>query len=922
MADWKEYVRERLRLPGVNPAREAEIVDDLAQQLDEAHREALRRGAGEAEARAAAERHVPNWDAFAAEIARNEMRNRPLAEQRAQIYLETMQQNQARSKKGWTFMFADLTSDFLYAFRQLRKNPGFTLVVVITLALGIGANSAIFSLIDGVLLRPLPVRSGGELIGVALSDSHSAYPHGFSYRDFLDYEKNREAVEGLLAYAPMQLSLTVDGQSEVAWAVATSGGYFNVLGVNAARGRVYSAEEGANQGAQPVIVLSDGYWKRRFGGDERVAGKTVNVNGHPFTVIGVAPPDFTGLETIYKPDFWLPVPHLNAIIPSRAKAAEDRSAHNLRTWALLKPGFSRTQAGASLNLTAQQLAKEYPATNQNVTVRTVPAWEARFEPGTGPVLGPAAVILISVVGVVLLIACANVANLLLSRATARHKEVAIRMAMGAGRGRLVRHFLIESLVLSLLGAAVATVLAYWAADAISRVRPLPGVPLGFDLRLDARVLALTTLVALAATVLFGLAPALRATRPDMLPALKGEAGALRTGGRPWSLRNLLVVAQVSLSIVLLVSAGLFLRSLQLGHNMDLGVRKDHALTAGVSAGLRGFDEERGKAFFRDALERVRNLPGVERAAWASPPPLDFNANAEEVIIEGREVAPEKEKVGILTSVVTPDYFEAFGTTLIEGRAFTEQDSAAAPRVAIINEHMAKTYWPGQSAIGKRIRLDSRDSAPVEIVGIARNGKYRVHFEPALPYLFLPREQNYRSYATLIVHSRSDMTALAAAVRREIAAIDPDMPLIAVRTIPEYLGGRFSLPNLFSSLLLVFGVVGLTLAAVGIYGVMAYSVSKRTREIGVRMALGAPPAKVLGLVLTQGMKLTLVGVGIGLLLALGAGQALSSILYGVSGSDPLTFTAIALLLALVALAACYIPARRAAKVDPLIALRYE
>lgn len=916
MADWKQYVRERLKLPRLTPTREAEITEDLAQQLEEAHREALHRGSTEAEALAAAEQHVPDWNLLSREIAQNEQRSLSPFEQRAIDHIE-IRHNES---KGVTLMFTDLTKDLLYAVRQIRQRPGFALVVVITLALGIGANSAIFSLVDGVMLRPLPVDAPGELIGVAQSDSHSEYPHGFSYRDFLDYQKS-DAVAGMLVYAPTQISVTLAGQSEVAWAVTSSGDYFEVLGVRAARGRTFSREEGSNPGAAGTVVLSDGYWKRRFGGNDSALGQNISVNGHAFTVIGIAPPEFTGLETIYKPDLWVPLVHMVRIIPARAAMLEDRSMHSLRAWVRMKPGTTRAQTEAALNTVAQRLAQEYPATNANVRVRTFPAWEAKFEPGTGALLGPASAILLAVVGAVLLIACANVANLLLSRATARHREVAIRMALGAGRMRLVRQFLTESLLLSLMGGAAAAMLAYWSANAISSQRPIPGVPLGFDLRVDARVLLVTSLVAFVATIIFGLVPALRATRPNVVPALKGEEGTSRAG-RPWSLRNTLVVVQVTLSIVLLISAGLFLRSLRFGRNMDLGIRKDSMWTAAVNMNVRGLDEARGKVFFRDTLDRARSIPGVEGAAWASPPPLDFNADGAEVIIEGRQVAPEKEKIGILSSIVTPTYFETMGTRLVEGRAFTEQDREGAPLVAIVNEHMAKTYWPGQSAIGKRLRIGSRDSAPVEVVGVAQNGKYRLYFEPPLDYMFLPREQNYRGYGTLVVHSKNDMAALTTAVRREVAAIDPDMPLIAVRTIEQYLDGRFSLPSLFSSLLAVFGLVGLTLAAVGLYGVMGYSVAQRTREIGIRMALGAPPANVLRMVLTQGMKLTLVGLLIGLAAAFGAGRLLDSMLYGVSASDPLTFGGIAAVLALVALVACCIPARRAAKVDPLIALRYE
>jgi predicted permease len=916
--DWKRIVRQRLRLPQLTAAREAEIVEELAQQLDEAYREALGRGVGAAEARAAATRHVPDWSALARELAQAETRHVTPLEQRAQEQVTLRR----RSAAKWGIMFYDLISDLFYAVRQIRQRPGFALVVVATLALGIGANSAIFSLVDAVVLRPLPVPRPEALVGLAVSDtSHSEYPHGMSYRDYVDYRDLRDAFDGMLVYAPMQISMQHNGQSELAFAIAASGDYFEVLGAQALVGRTFTLREAGQPGSAQVAVLSEGYWRRRFGSDPAIAGRNVNLNGHPYTIIGVMPAAFTGLESIFIPEAWVPLAQQKQLMPGRATLLEDRSEHGLRAWARLRAGVTPAQAEAALAVRAQQLAREYPATNKGVVPHVFPSWEARFEAGTGRLLGPAVAILIAVVGVVLLIACANVANLMLARATAVQKEVAVRLALGASRGRLVRQFLAESLLLAFLGAAGAVALAAWAATTISSIRPIPGAPVGFVLHLDARVLTVTALVAVVTAVLFGLVPALRATRPAVVPALKGEEGGIRAAGGRWSLRNLLVVTQVALSIVLLVCAGLFLRSLHLGRSMDLGLRQDHALLAGMDLSLRGYDEARGRVYYRDLLARVRSLPEVNAAALASPPPLSFSADMTTVAIVGRQAAPEQENFGVLTSTVSPGYFAAMGTALLEGRGFTEEDDTTAPRVAIINQHMARTYWPGQSAVGKRIRIN-RQPEGVEVVGVAKDGKYRLYFEPPLDYLFLPHLQNYTGSAVLVVHSMADMAGLAAAVRREAAALDADVPLSAVRTMPEYLDARFSLPNLFSMLLTIFGLVGITLAAVGLYGVMAYAVSRRTREMGVRMALGAQPSQVLGMVLTQGMGLTLVGLAIGLVSALGAGRLMSGMLYGISAADPLTFAAIALVLLAVALWACWVPARRAARVDPLVALRYE
>jgi len=817
-------------------------------------------------------------------------------------------------------MFADFSRDLLHGIRVLRKEPSFALIAVFTLALGISATATVFSLLDGLLLRPLPVDRPGELVALATSDHHTEYPHGLSYRDYVDLKSGRE-FSSMLLYSPVQGNFTSEGQAELTWGQIVTGNYFRLLGVEAEVGRTFFNEQDDAPGAQPLLVLSNGFWKRRFGGDSGIVGRPVLLNGESFTVVGVMPAEFRGLEVMFSPDFWVPLSMFSEVSRWPRSVFEDRDAHRFRAWARLASGVSFEQAQAGVDVRAEQLGREYPSTNQTVKFRLYPSWEARVEAGTGRVNLLAAELLAAVAMMVLLIACANVANLMLSRGAARRREMALRVSLGAARGRLVRQLLAEGLILALAAGAGALALAYGATKLLSQIR-FSGVPLEFTFPIDFRVLALTGVVALGAALLFGLAPALRASRPDLVPALKGEeAGGILE--RRFTLRSALAVTQVALSMLLLVGAGLFLRTLHNVQTADLGLRSRNLLLASLNLRLQGYDEARARLFHRDLLQRLRAVPGVTSASLAWPVPLDFFADSTDVILPDREAPPEKEKVGIMSSLVGPDYFPVLGTRLVEGRGFTQEDNERSRRVAVVNETMARHYWPEESAIGKRFYVDRRDSEPVEIVGIAQAGKYRMYFEPPQGYLYLPLAQHESGGVTLVVHSSREAAGLLSDVRQVVTALDPNLPLFGVRTVEEYLRGRtFVGPRLLSSFLGAFGLVGLILAAVGVYGVIAYSVSRRTREIGIRIALGAEPGRVLLGVLRQGITLAGIGVAIGLAGAVALTRVVAVMLYGVSPTDPWTFGGIALLLTLVALWASLVPARRAMRVDPLVALRYE
>ena len=811
-----------------------------------------------------------------------------------------------------------LTRDLSYARRMLLKRPGLTLIAIVTLALGIGANTAIFSLVNTVLLRPLPVDRPEQLISLnsASLTGENNIPT-LSYPNYRDYRDRNDVLAGLLCYRFAPISLSNNGVNERMWSYLASGNYFDVLGVTPALGRFFTQDDDKVPGANPVAVITYICWQKRFAGAPDVIGKTVIINGRNFSIIGVAPRGFHGSEISYVPEMWFPVMMLSQIEPGN-NYLEDRDSANLFVQGRMKPGVTMPQAESALKNIAAQLASEYPNENENKTVSLSP-------PGLfgafmrGPILSFAGV-LMAVVGLVLLLACTNLANLLLARATERRKEIAIRLAIGASRSRLIRQLITESILLATVGGALGLMLAYWLVDAMMAFKPPIDIPLSTELHIDYRVLLFTAGVSVITGVVFGLLPALQATNPDLVPALKDEnsIGGYR---RSW-LRNGLVVFQVSLSLLLLICAGLVLRGLQRAQLLNPGFVAQHAIEMSFDLALQGYDGPRMKQFKRELIERVRAVPGVEYAGLSNFVPLSMNINTNNIYVEG---APQERGANVpqaMTSNASPGFVPALGAELLEGRDFTEQDGDSRPRAAVINETFAHRFWPGQSAVGKRFSLEGSAGPWVDVVGVMRDGKYFSLSEEATPFVYLNLRPENGGYLTLIVRTASEPRSVIGALRSEFQQIDANMPVYSIRTMTEHMDLSLFPARVAATLLGSFGLLALILAAIGIFGVMSYAVSQRTREIGIRMALGANAGGIFRLVVGQGLRLIVIGLGIGLAGAFAGTRLMSSLLYGVSATDSVTFALIALLLTGVALIACYLPARRATKVDPMIALRYE
>lgn len=811
-----------------------------------------------------------------------------------------------------------LWQDLRYGARMLWKAPGFTAVAILSLALGIGANVGVFSIINAFLLRPLPVEQPERLIKSRATD--------YSYPDYLEYRNQRDIFADLALHRFVSLSLRAGDRNELVFSEIATGNYFQVLGVRAAAGRTFTPADDESLEAASVAVISHAAWQRRFGGDPELIGKTIVLNNRAFTVIGIMPEGFTGTSQIVSPAIWVPAGARAHLMPGRDPFT-DRAA---RGWSLigrLSPGVTLDAAQARMNAVIAQLAQAYPETNSHYSPpEIVPTSGVQSYRGMDAAVAIFAFLglLLAVVLLVLLIACANVANLLLARSTVRRKEIAIRLALGASRARLVRQLLTESLLLSLAGGALGLLLALWLIDLVNAWRPpVPElITLAFDFSLDRRVFGFALLVSLATGVIFGLVPALQASKPDLVATLKDENASQRFGRS--KLRNLLVVGQVAVSLVLLISAGLFIRSLQNSQSVNPGFEIENGLVMAVD--LRptsyGEDEARGREFYRQLLERIEALPGVRSASLAEIVPLSMNTSTTGITVEDGTVAPDTRFMIDLNSVA-PRYFETMNVPVLQGREFTATDTENAPRVAIINETMARQFWTNSAdAIGKRFRFGGQEGELYEVVGVVRDIKYGTLGEDSQPFMYFSFLQNYQADVNVHVRTTGDPRALRNAVQRAALDIDPTMPSFEVQTMSEAIAFSFFPSRVAASLLGALGGLGLVLALVGIYGVMNYFVAQRTREIGVRMALGAQDSDVLRFVARRGMSLVLIGIAIGLAASLAVTRVLRSLLYGVSAIDPLTFLGVSLLLAGVALVAILIPARRAMKVDPMVALRYE
>ncbi|MFP5265506.1 MAG: ABC transporter permease [Blastocatellia bacterium] len=808
-----------------------------------------------------------------------------------------------------------LLKDFRYGTRMLMKNRGFTAVAVLSLALGIGANSTIFGWVRGVLFRPFPGVSESDRMVVFAGTSPAGSYTSTSYPDYVDLAGNNKVLDGFIVFDMTPMSLNIGGEAQRVYGAVVSGNYFGVLGVNAAIGRTFLPEEDKTPNTHPVAVISHGLWRRVFGSDPDVAGKTVTLNGHPFTVVGVAPESFTGTFVGLSIDLWVPMMAHEQVVPGGNHTAS-RGDHWLQAMGRLKPGVSIEQAQTELDTIARQLAQEYPRTNEGRGAALFPLWKSPW--GATVVLRPVLFVLMAVVGLVLLIACANVANLLLARAVGRRREIAIRLSMGASRGRLIRQLLTESLLLALAGGAGGLLIAYWGSGLLMAIVPPMNIPVKLFLGVDGGVLWFTFAISVLTGVIFGLAPALQASNPNLVAALKDET-AKSSGGRGKArLRDALVIAQVALSLVLLIGAGLFIQSLQRGQTISPGFNTQNVLVAGLDLFSTGYGKEKGESLQQQLLQRVEALPGVQSAAIARRVPLALaGSSSTRLTVDGYEPRPEEEPF-VEFNTVSPGYFRTMSIPIVQGREFDAQDNVQSRKVAIINETMARRYWPGRDPVGQKFRTYDY----FEVIGVAKNIKYRNLGEDPRPYFYYSLLQNYQPEVALHVRADGDPTSLLPAVREVAQSLSPDLALYDAQPLYEQLTLSMIPQRIAAILLGVFGLLALALAAVGLYGVMAHSVSQRTREIGIRMALGASPRDVLGLVVGQGMLLAAVGVAIGLAGALGLTRFLASLLYGVSATDPMTFAATPLLLAAVALVASFIPARRATKVDPMIALRHE
>lgn len=814
-----------------------------------------------------------------------------------------------------------LINDLRFGIRGLVNQPGFTAVAVLSIALGIGVNITIFSFVNAALFRPLPFSEPDRLARVW--DGNSV-----SYPDYVAYRDETTAFSGLAAYAQRPMSLTVNGQSNRVWSEFVSGNYFEVLKANPALGRPFLSEED-RPGVNPVVVISNSLWRGSFNSDPSVIGKSLRLNQQPYTVIGVMPEKFVGATIISVPDLWVPLAMEPVANPgSRTLTSPDEGwlmmLGRLRQDANIAAAQVEVETIAARLHQARRERKSGPEPPGGRTVAVVAARGLMVPPqGRKPALMVVGIVM-AVVSLVLLVACANVANMLLARAVKRRKEIAVRLSLGAGRWRITRQMLTESLLLSIIGGGAGLLVALWGTTFLVALLPQSsfGNAIPPDLTADVRVFTYTLLLSLATGVIFGLLPAVQSSKPDLITALKDETIRHGITRRRLTPRNLLVVTQIAVSVLLLVMAGLFIRNLRNTQHAEPGFSTDTGLMATFDLGLAGYNSAYGKVFQQQLLERLRAVPQVRSASYAETVPLGEGGSTSPLYVEGEATSDYFDESSLVQhTTVATDYFKTLGIPLVRGRDFNDSDTASSTPVVIVNETLARRLAPDGNAIGKRFRMDSRGDY-LEVVGVARDIKYHQLAEAPLFFGYRPLSQRYRAVLTLHVRTAGDPGSVISQVRSEVKALDPDLPLTDVKTMQEHMRLPLAPAKLFASLSSAFAVLTLLLAAIGLYGVMAYVVGSRTREIGIRMALGAQIGGVRKLIIGQGMRLAVTGIALGLIAAFAATRVLRSLLYGVGATDPITFIGVAILLAGVALFACYIPAQRATKVDPLEALRYE
>jgi macrolide transport system ATP-binding/permease protein len=821
-----------------------------------------------------------------------------------------------------------LIADLRYAFRTLAKSPGFTLIAILSLALGIGANTAMFSFVDAILLRPLPVPDSTRIIEVD-STAPGTRLGSMSYPDYADLRDQTRTVASLVCYdlVPMGVKVSADQVPRLQLGVIASGNFFSGLGVEMPIGRAFRPDEDRVPGRDLVTVISYDLWQREYSSDRSVIGRKIRINGTDFTIVGVAPDGFSGPQAFVVTDVYVPMNAFPQAIPSsHGDYLTSRGGRSLTLLGSLNPGVSAAQAQAELSTISRRLAAQYPSTNRDRSVTALNYLRARFENDT--VDATLALMLLAITGLVLLIACANVANLMLARGTARVKEIAIRMAIGAGRTRLVRQLLTESVLLAFLGGAAGLAVGYAGVRFLASI-PLPSdFPISLGVRMDMRLLAFSLCTSVATAILFGLVPALRSTRSDLASVIKSsDSGPSKVAflrGR-FTGRNLLITAQLTLSVVLLMLSAFFVRGFQSASGRNPGFRLDHTLFFSLNPNLQRYEEQKSRQFYRQLTDRLRESSGVQSVALSSTIPFNNNQRFRHVIVDGYQPRPGEENPQAFATSVDENYFPLMETPILRGRSFDSHDTATSPRVAIINETLAQRLFPNGDAVGRRMRLDRQDGPEVQVIGVARDGKYLYWAEPPQAGLWTAFAQDFDANMFVEIRTSGDPAAMAAAVRAQVRAMDADMPVFRISTMDAYYRDRAMLgPRVIAQIVSATGVMGLVLAVIGLYGVVAYAVSRRTREIGIRMAIGARPLDVLRMVLGQGVTFTTVGLAIGLAIAIPvlSGGFLKTFVIGVSPYDPSILVGIPAILAAVMIAACWIPARRAARVDPTKALRAE
>jgi predicted permease len=809
-----------------------------------------------------------------------------------------------------------LLADLRYSLRTLKKSPGFAAIAVLTMALGIGANSTIFSWINSTLLNPVPGASHTSNLVVMTEGGTGRAPIPFSYLDYMDLRNRSRSFSGLIAYHMQPMNLTGSGKPERVWGTFTSANYFDVLNVHPILGRGFLPVEDQKPGGAPVVVISYRLWQLHLGGNSSVIGKTLRINEHPYTIVGVAPAVFQGTQTGLRAELWVPLMMQQGLDGNR-----DRLQVRSETWLMLMgrlaPGVSLQRAQTEMDLLMSQIVEQFPTSHLgNNEVTLFPLWRAPF--GANIYMYSLLPVLMAIAGVVLLLACANVANLMLVRSVARRREIAIRLSIGASRWRLIRQLLVESVVLSVAGGILALFITAWTTGTLVQFIPPTDIPIALNIAVDRAVFLITFAMSILSGVLFGILPALRASDMSPVAVLKEETGSASSGLHKARLSSALVVAQISLSLFLLVSAGLFIRSFRQAQQFNAGFNPDHVLLASYNLFPSGYNQARGLEFHRQLLAKLEALPGVESVTLSSWVPLGYTNSSMPASPEGYVPQPH-ESMEVASAAVGPDYLKTMEIPLVSGREFTAKDTDTTQLVAIVNQKFAEQYWPRQNALGKRVHADGLGFT---VIGVAQNANYNSLNEPAQPFLYLPILQDYDSAPAIHMRVTGNPLTYTSAVEKAIHSLDAEMPVYDESTLKVRVQVASTGQRIAGTFVGAFGLLALILAAVGIYGVIAYITRQRSHEIGIRMALGAQQSDVFRLVLGQGLRMIVTGLVIGLIVSLALTRFMRNILFGVAATDAVTFAGVAILLCVVALLACYIPARRAMRVDPMVALRYE